>query len=211
MRSLPPLPAPSQGCVVILADAAGDAAADARQADAVAAALDGGAAAAVLLCGLGLPLAASRRRLAALDAALGRQAAAAGWRVSRSATDGAAAWAACRHVPLGIDVQCAPASLDEALLRAALDDDERQWLDRQSDGPGAFASLWAGKEAVLKAFGVGLAWPPARVPVLPAPDGWQRVEIAALGVAWLSRPACDGLPAVALAVALNAGQPAAPR
>lgn len=175
---------------------------------AIRSALGSGAEPVVVLCAVGEPLPRARERLRALDLRLVPLAAELSARVSRSATDGLAAWAASPGTPIGVDVQQAPAALDADLLDAALHADERCWLVAQPNPTRAFAMLWAAKEAVLKAFGVGLAWPPREVCVLPATAGWHAVQVPALGRAWFSHLDVPGTPNVALAVALNAGHAA---
>jgi 4'-phosphopantetheinyl transferase superfamily len=190
--------APGSRCVVVQADG--------RETARVHEALTRGASAIVVLCAVGAPLAAARARLRALDEALHETTAAFGAYVSRSATDGLAAWAASTVAPIGVDVQAPPPDLDDELIRAALHPSELSWFARQPQREFAFARLWAGKEAALKAFGIGLAWPPCRVAVWPMRAAWHAVPVAALGSAWLSHlDAPAGSPAVALAVALNAG------
>ena len=170
-----------------------------------------GAPAVVVLCAAGEPIVRAREQLRWLDQALTATAADLGARVSRSATEGLAAWAASTAGPIGVDVQSHPvddAPLDAALLDAALHPGERRWLARQAHAEAAFAQLWAGKEAVLKAFGVGLAWSPRDVAVLPVAQAWHALRVPSLGHAWLSHLRAPGAPRVALAVALNAGQAA---
>ncbi len=165
----------------------------------------------VVTCAAGQSLSNARAALARLDQALAPAVARSGARidarVSRSATEGLAAWAANRIEPIGVDVQAAPALLTEALLSDALSGDERAWLAQQPSHAMAFARLWAAKEAVLKCFGVGLAWPLPAVGVLPVTAEWRLVEVPALGTAWLAQPH-HGAPQIALAVAVNAGQSA---
>lgn len=175
----------------------------------VRAAFAQGAPAVVVLCAAGARIEPARAELRALDGMLAATVAELGARVSRSATDGLAAWAASLSGPIGVDVQSRPDRehpLDTTLLAAALHPSERRWLAAQADTEAAFARLWAGKEAVLKAFGVGLAWSPRAVPVLPIDASWRRVQVPLLGHAWLSHPDASGTPDIALAVALNAGQ-----
>lgn len=170
-----------------------------------------GAPAVIVLCAAGEPLLRARHTLRILGAALHATVQALSARHSRSATDGLAAWAVSCAGPIGVDVQCAPSTLDEALLDAALDSRERAWLAAQPIREHGFARLWAAKEATLKALGVGLAWSPAAVTVLPVGAGWRALRVPALGGAWLSHlepPAAA--PSIALAVALNAGHAAAP-
>ncbi|HZT56915.1 MAG TPA: 4'-phosphopantetheinyl transferase superfamily protein [Burkholderiaceae bacterium] len=198
---------PPHGACVVLVDAgtpAADGTCDATP-RAVRQALESGAPAVIVLCAGDAPLTRARGTLRALGQRLAPLAVEFGARVSRSATDGLAAWAASRAAPIGIDVQAAPAALDADLLGAALHADEQAWLAAQPDSTLAFAQLWAGKEAVLKAFGVGLAWSPREVVALPVANGWHGSNVPALGHAWLSRVVAPGGRRVAVAVALNAG------
>jgi phosphopantetheinyl transferase (holo-ACP synthase) len=176
----------------------------------VHAALTRGAPAVIVLCAAGEPILRAREQLRSLGAALHATAERLHARHSRSATDGLAAWAASCAGPIGVDVQCAPSTLDDALLDAALDARERAWLATQPTRERAFAQLWAAKEAALKAFGVGLAWSPASVATLPVAAGWRALRVHALGRAWLSHLDPPGARSIALAVALNAGHVAAP-
>lgn len=166
----------------------------------------------IVTCKTNRSVVASREQLRLLDRALRSVVAQRDLHMSRSATDGAIAWAACTTRPIGIDVQSPPKSIDDDLLCATLNLDERNWLLQQPDKKWAFAQLWSGKEAVLKAFGTGLAWPPNQVEALPRGTGWQRVGVAALGNARLAYPDVDRRDGIALAVALNMGhEPASSR
>jgi phosphopantetheinyl transferase len=126
--------------------------------------------------------------------------------MSRSSTDGLAAIAFSRTCPIGVDVQRAPSAVESELLEATLDSREQQWLAAQPRPEFAFAQLWTAKEAVLKAFGVGLAWPPNRLHVMPITDSWRLIDAGPLGRSWVSHIELGHAPQIALAVALNAGQ-----
>ncbi len=199
---------PTRACVVITADELVGTDAVEQLLARTGEALTGGAPAVVVLCAAGEPVLRAREQLRMLDQALAPLAAALSTRVSRSATDGLAAWAASLVAPIGIDVQGAPASLESDLLAAALHPDEQRWLAAQPQRAQAFAALWAGKEAVLKAFGVGLAWSPREVLAAPVAADWRALQVGGLGHAWLSHLHVDAAPSVALAVALNAGHAA---
>ncbi len=200
---------PPQPCVHIGAGDGTSAISWGRLVDRVNGALEQ-AAPVIVSCGAGLSLGDARAALARLDQALAptvsRAGAGLGTRISRSATEGLAAWAAHGTGPIGVDVQAAPAGLTEALLTDALSRDEREWLGQQPSPQLAFARLWAAKEAVLKCFGVGLAWPLPAVQALPVSAEWRLVEVPALGAAWLAQPEYRA-PQIAIAVAINAGQP----
>jgi phosphopantetheinyl transferase len=159
----------------------------------------------VVSCHTRRSVVASRATLRLLDRALRPVVARLDPYVSRSATDGAIAWAACTTRPIGVDVQSPPNAIDNDLIAATLCSNERDWLSRQLDKKCAFAQLWAGKEAVLKAFGVGLAWPPNQIDVTPDARAWQRLVLAALGSANLSFLDAGHERGTWLAVALNMG------
>ncbi|MEP7100299.1 MAG: 4'-phosphopantetheinyl transferase superfamily protein [Burkholderiales bacterium] len=208
----PPAPgvarAPTQACVVLDApDLADDTTVEDLLAQ-VRQALTSDAPAVVVLCAAGEPVLRAREQLRALDRVLAPLARSLSARVSRSATDGLAAWAASRIAPIGVDVQGAPGSLEPDLVEAALHPDEAHWLAAQTEPEQAFAALWSAKEAVLKAFGVGLAWSPREVLAAPVAAGWRALQVGALGHAWLTHLRADAAPSVALAVALNAGHTA---
>ena len=198
---------PTTACELIDGDASADSQAESILIARVRAALEGRAPIIVVLCARGEPLLTARTQLHVLDQILAPLADEFGVRVSRSSTDGLAAWAA-GSAPVGVDVQCAPAALEEGLLEAALHPQELAWFRTRLDPTNAFARLWAAKEAVLKAFGVGLAWSPHEVRVLPVTPGWHALHVPALGHAWFSHLDVPGTPHIALAVALNAGHTA---
>ena len=199
---------PARACVVLDAP---DLASEAVLEDLLARvrqALTSDAPAVVVLCAPGEPVLRAREQLRALDRVLAPLARSLSARVSRSATDGLAAWGASLVAPIGVDVQGAPASLEPDVVRAALHPDEARWLAAQAQPEQACAALWSGKEAVLKAFGVGLAWSPREVLAAPVAAEWRALQVGALGHAWLSHLHADEAPSVAIAVALNAGHTA---
>jgi 4'-phosphopantetheinyl transferase len=71
-----------------------------------------------------------------------------------------------------VGVDLAP-PLDAGLLEGHLLPGERAWLETLAEGQRGMAAgaLWAAKEAVLKALGVGLAWPPDQVELGPREGG----------------------------------------
>ena len=172
-------------------------------------ALSDGAPAVVVLCGIGQPLLSARAQVRSLHRALLPISTELGARVSRSATDGLAAWVASICGPVGVDVQCEVAPLDPSLLDLTLHPNEVGWLADEAQLEMAFTQLWSGKEAVLKALGVGLSWSPCEVDATPpAPalhQPWREVHVPVLGRVWLSHLAPPAGLRVAVAVALNAG------
>jgi 4'-phosphopantetheinyl transferase len=67
--------------------------------------------------------------------------------------------AACRSQPVGVDVGRVDPAVDHlGVGRIAFTDEEAAWLEAQSDElrPGAFATLWTRKEAVVKTTGDGI-------------------------------------------------------
>jgi len=177
-----------------------------RLAAAINTALAAGSAPVIVLCARGQPLETARTSVRALSEALSNTFDDAALHTSRSSTDGLAAIAFSKSCSIGVDVQCAPPGLENELLEAALDSRERRWLAAQPQPEWTFAQLWAAKEAVLKAFGVGLAWPPNALHVLPMTDSWRLIDAGPLGRSWLSFIELGHTPQVAIAVALNAGQ-----
>jgi 4'-phosphopantetheinyl transferase len=117
------------------------------------------------------------------------------------------------HGPVGVDVECVTRRLDDlgALLRVACADVERHTIEALPPGMQQrhFLTAWTGKEAVLKALGLGLsvdprevviesggtAPPSARwlVPDCPASERWSlhRLEDIPDHVATIAVPACE--------------------
>ncbi|WP_318202188.1 4'-phosphopantetheinyl transferase family protein [Streptomyces sp. SCL15-4] len=88
-------------------------------------------------------------------------------------------------VPVGVDVQRVPGPGTVDACAPSLHPAERAELDRLPPGarPGAFAQLWARKEAYLKGIGTGLARP-ASADYLGAatrsrPHGWTVADVSA--------------------------------
>jgi phosphopantetheinyl transferase (holo-ACP synthase) len=136
-------------------------------------------------------------------------AALAGCGLSRSATPGMAVVAAPASLRVGVDVEAT------STLRA-LGDAPAQWLhpeerpllqDQEAWLPAAAAALWVRKEAVLKAFGVGLAVAPSAIAAGTYNEAWRTIthRIRATAVV-RSVPAPAG--GYALAVALLGLHPA---
>jgi phosphopantetheinyl transferase len=83
--------------------------------------------------------------------------------VSLSHTDGLVAVAACRDAPVGVDVERSPLLIDDTHRRLALADRERARFESSARQPFVFWQAWMRKEAVGKALGTGLPWPPSRL------------------------------------------------
>lgn len=101
--------------------------------------------------------------------------------LSRSATPGLAAVAAQTAGPVGLDVEALVsdgtlADIGQAMLHA----DEQRTLPLFL-APDVALSLWVRKEAVLKAFGVGLAVSPRTICTGPFEAAWRGVESSNLG------------------------------
>ena len=105
-------------------------------------------------------------------------------RLARSATVGMGLVAAHLHCPLGVDV--------EALTGTALPFDRRNTLHPQEQqnfplhaSEDELGAIWVRKEAVLKAFGVGLAVMPSAILTGGRDQSWRVVSHAVLGAASL--------------------------
>ncbi|WP_114968055.1 4'-phosphopantetheinyl transferase family protein [Rhodoferax ferrireducens] len=96
------------------------------------------------------------------------------------------------HQPVGVDIEAATTALDFNSLHASLTPAERRYCDESADEK-AFFRVWSGKEAVLKAWGVGIADHLQSVSVVPVAPGHYAVSfhIAAPSIeAWqLAAPA----------------------
>lgn len=68
-------------------------------------------------------------------------------------------------------------------------ENELRWLDSQSDTALAFCTLWAGKESVLKATGLGFSLSPKSFSLIP----WENSVITPGGTSWhLNRYPIEG-------------------
>jgi 4'-phosphopantetheinyl transferase len=79
------------------------------------------------------------------------------------------------HKPVGVDIEAASTTLDFNSLHASLTPDERRYCDESADEK-AFFRVWSGKEAVLKAWGVGIAKHLPSVSVVPVTPGQYAVS-----------------------------------
>lgn len=80
-----------------------------------------------------------------------------------------------RH-PVGIDIEAPNASIDTGAIAAALTSDELQCCSGGSDTQ-TFFRIWSGKEAVLKALGVGIAAQLRSVSLTPLDSGRYAVAM----------------------------------
>jgi 4'-phosphopantetheinyl transferase len=87
-----------------------------------------------------------------------------------SASRGSLAVAALARTPIGVDVERVEPGTEPPWN--VLHPDERRWLEALAAGErdDEFARLWAGKEAYLKALGIGLVREPSSFAVLPCRD-----------------------------------------
>lgn len=138
----------------------------------------------IVLCARCEPSIASAREVSRRTSAwIGGLAALARVGLSRSATRGMAAVAAHADRRVGVDVEALSTLspfCDE--LPQWLHPDEHALLEGQELSSTA-AALWVRKEAVLKAFGVGLAVAPSAIRVGPHNESWQAVKHSVLGTA----------------------------
>jgi 4'-phosphopantetheinyl transferase len=114
-----------------------------------------------------------------------------------SASRGSLAVAALARTPIGVDVERVEPGSEPPWN--VLHSDERRWLAALAGGEReqGFAQLWAGKEAYLKALGIGLVREPSSFAVLPCRDG----------AGWSVRdPERDGFVQVATTWVAQAGQ-----
>jgi 4'-phosphopantetheinyl transferase len=79
------------------------------------------------------------------------------------------------HRPVGVDIEAASTTLDSNSIHASLTPDERRYCETSADTK-AFFRIWSGKEAVLKAWGVGIAKHLPSVSVIPATPGHYAVS-----------------------------------
>jgi hypothetical protein len=164
----------------------------------------------VLWCGASRPRSASAQAAREVSERLAAAAPPAGFRISRSATDGLAVVAVSATHSIGIDVQDAGRDAPPwAEVRTWLHPNERLAHDPASSAWSP-AAVWSRKEAVLKALGVGLAGRPQGVDCGASSSEWRRVVVPPFGSALLrsieTPGSASGL-AAALAVAGDAAAP----
>jgi 4'-phosphopantetheinyl transferase len=80
-----------------------------------------------------------------------------------------------RH-PVGVDIEASNASIDTAAIAAALTPDELQCCSGGADTQ-TFFRIWSGKEAVLKALGVGIAAHLRSTSLIPLDSGRYSVTM----------------------------------
>jgi 4'-phosphopantetheinyl transferase len=73
-------------------------------------------------------------------------------------------------VPVGVDVECCPETVDAALWESVTGKPSHHASAQ------AFCAEWVRREAVLKACGTGLGQSPARLCLSDDGDGWQRAD-----------------------------------
>ena len=117
------------------------------------------------------------RQLCAALLAAGRGAAC---QVSRSAANGVAVVGLSGRHTIGIDVETERVGVASEGVDM-LHPSERGAWEASSEAPTLFRHLWCRKEAVLKAFGVGLSTAPNWCPVGPPSSAWQPLVIERLG------------------------------
>ncbi|MDQ7988878.1 MAG: 4'-phosphopantetheinyl transferase superfamily protein [Candidatus Dactylopiibacterium sp.] len=105
--------------------------------------------------------------------------------LSRSATPGLAAVAVCREGAVGVDAQARAGVSAQALAGPFAHPDELRALSLAPPADTARLALWARKEAVLKAWGVGLGIAPAEVRAGLRDEAWCGVRHPVLGAAHL--------------------------
>lgn len=106
--------------------------------------------------------------------------------------------AAHLHCPLGVDVEALTGSLPLD-RRATLHPQEQQDLPLHAS-EAELGAVWVRKEAVLKAFGVGLAVLPSAILTGGRDQCWRIVSHAGLGVASLR--SLDPVPGFEMALAV---------
>lgn len=80
---------------------------------------------------------------------------------------------------LGVDIEQHQPGLDtEVMLDAVCTDQERASVRKAPDRLSAFYQRWVGKEAVLKAIGIGVAEHLGSIGISPARDGWLAIASA---------------------------------
>lgn len=151
---------------------------------------------AVLFCVCGVGMNTARGTARQISSWLHRDENSTTRRLSRSATNGLAAVAVHLNGIVGIDVETDEDSLSkDDLLEEILHPDERRNAGALNT-PTGFLSMWVRKEAVLKAFGVGLAVSPRTTCTGAFDPEWRRVDHRQLGHAKVrSLPAPSGFAA----------------
>ena len=81
--------------------------------------------------------------------------------------------------PVGVDVQ-QERPVRASLISRVCDGEQREWLRRRGDSPGAFALLWSLKESRCKQSGEGLRLPVSGLRVPLPGEGEGRMELDGL-------------------------------
>lgn len=151
---------------------------------------------AVLFCTCGEGLDTARGAARRISSWLNRGEISTARRLSRSATNGLAAVAVHVSGIVGIDVEFAEDYLTiDGLMEEILHPGERHSADALNTRTGLL-SMWVRKEAVLKAFGVGLAVSPSTTCTGAFDPEWRTVDHRQLGHAKVrSLPAPSGFAA----------------
>jgi hypothetical protein len=138
----------------------------------------------VVRCRCGPTIGAARDASRRMSARLSSLAAFGAGRLVRSASPGMGLVAAHLKYPLGIDVEALTGTSLPFDRRATLHSSEEQVFPAPVSERD-LSAIWVRKEAVLKAFGVGLAVMPSTIATGGHDESWQTVSHAVLGTAWL--------------------------
>jgi hypothetical protein len=124
--------------------------------------------------------------------------------LSRSAAPGMGVVAVQLHFPVGVDVEVKGGRLTGSEGQDMLHPGESRVIVA-STPPDELSAIWVRKEAVLKAFGVGLAVAPGGLLTGGRNASWRQVAHRGLGTAWLR--SLDAPAGFDMAVATRAPQP----
>ncbi|MBT0570232.1 4'-phosphopantetheinyl transferase superfamily protein [Curvibacter sp. CHRR-16] len=82
---------------------------------------------------------------------------ASGWHFNISHSASHAVFALSASSPVGIDIECMDTAMPWQSVLPALTEAEQAYCQQQADGRAAFFRIWTGKEALFKAWGLGIA------------------------------------------------------